>query len=80
MYGEPETSGIVANSPTAKRKAYNNIDFTVMSPMPRIMDALVGTLSEQTDLVSVDPTDKYSSGIKESMKWGLYVTESTGTY
>lgn len=73
MYGKTQGGEIVATSPQGRRKAYNNIDFTVMSPMPRIMDKIVGDLSELTDIVSVDPIDKYSSGLKESMKWGLYV-------
>lgn len=58
---------------TLRRKAFSNLNFTVMSPMPRVMDALVGKISKATDLVSVDPMDEYSTNLKDDIKWGTYV-------
>jgi len=74
MYGKATSDGSIVNdSAHQKRTAYANLSFKIMSPMPRIMDKLVGYISEATDMVSVDTLDSYSSGLKESMKWGLYV-------
>lgn len=73
MYGKATSEGIVNDSAHQKRTAYANLSFKIMSPMPRIMDKLVGYISEATDMVSVDTLDPYSSGLKENLKWGLYV-------
>jgi hypothetical protein len=75
FYGKAK-DGIISPSdddPNSRRRAYNNINFDVQSPAPKIMDKLVGQLSEATDIVSVDPTDRYSGAQKESMKWGAFV-------
>lgn len=61
------------SDPESRRRAYANINFEVQSPAPKIMDSLVGQLSQVTNIVSVDPTDKYSGAQKENMKWGTYV-------
>lgn len=73
IYGKATADGIISDSAHQRRTAYANLDFTIMSPMPRIMDKLVGYITEMTDLVSVDTMDPYSAALKENMKWGLYV-------
>ena len=57
----------------ARRAAYANLNFDIQSPMPRIMDKLVGSLTDLVDRVSVDPKDKFSGAEKENLKWGTYV-------
>jgi len=61
------------NSRYARRKAYANLNFTIQSPMPRVMDSIVNKLVELVNRVSVDATDEYSGAEKENMKWGAYV-------
>ena len=74
FYGRPgQTGSMIGETPESRRKAYANIDMTVVSPMPRIMDRIIGELASATDIVSVDTMDSYSSGLKESMKWGMFV-------
>lgn len=62
-----------ANSRKARRKAYANLNFSIQSPMPRVMDSILGTLSKLVDRVSVDATDRYSGARREELKWGSYV-------
>lgn len=56
-----------------RRKAGGNLNFEIQSPAPRMMDALIGKLSELINMVSVDPNDKYSGAQKENAKWGAWV-------
>ena len=60
-------------NPLAARKAYANIDFSIMSPMPRIKDAVISMLKASTNSVSVDAIDSKSGAEKENLKWGTYV-------
>ena len=55
------------------RKAGGNLNFSIQSPAPRMMDSLKGKLSELVNMVSVDPNDKYSGAEKENAKWGAWV-------
>ena len=55
------------------RKAYASIDFSIMSPMPRIIEAVISKIKSSTDMVSVDAIDPESGAEKESLKWGAYV-------
>lgn len=73
ILGKATSDGVVSDAAHQRRTAYANLNFKIMSPMPRIMDKLVGYISEATDIVSVDTLDAYSSGLKENLKWGLYV-------
>lgn len=52
-----------------RRKAGGNLNFSIQSPAPRLVDSLIGKLSDLINMVSVDPTDKYSGAQKESAKW-----------
>lgn len=63
----------MANSHSARRKAYANLNFSIQSPMPRVMDSIVNKLTELVNRVSVDATDQYSGGERENAKWGAYV-------
>ena len=75
FYGRT-TDGLVSptdTDPDANRRAFANLNFEIQSPAPKIIDKLVGQLSQATDIVSVDPTDKYSGAQKETLKWGTYV-------
>jgi len=56
-----------------KRKAFASLNFDIMSPMPRVIDALIARISKATDMVSIDAVDQYSTDLKEDMKWGAYV-------
>jgi len=55
------------------RKAYNNLNFTIQSPAPRVMDSIVNKLMELVNRVSVDATDQYSGAERENLKWGSFV-------
>lgn len=74
-YGRQQNSTILGTDEDRmmKRKAFSALDFSIMSPAPRVIDALIGKISKLTDVVSVDPTDAYSSNLKEDIKWGTYV-------
>ena len=73
--GRVQSSGVlgVGSNPIESRKAYANIDFSIMSPMPRIIDAVISKLKGSTDIVSVDAIDSASGAEKENLKWGTYV-------
>ena len=73
FYGKDDDSSGLNQSKKSKSKAYANLNFTIQSPMPKIMDKLVGGLSKLVNRVSVDPTDKYSGAEKETLKWGTFV-------
>lgn len=60
------------------RKAGGSLNFEIQSPAPRMMDALIGKLSELVNVVSVDATDKYSGAEKENAKWGAWVDKKFG--
>lgn len=57
----------------AKRKGAGALNYEIQSPAPRMMDALIGKLSELVNVVSVDANDKYSGAQKENAKWGAWV-------
>jgi len=76
-YGTDNTSTVSEKIDDAavknkKRKAGDNLNFTIQSPAPKMMDSLIGKLSELINMVSVDPTDKYSGAVKETAKWGAW--------
>lgn len=78
FYGKESADGIVEamNGDTqrlARKNAYANLNFAIQSTMPKIMDSIVGKLSEQVNRVSVDANDAYSGALRETMKWGSYV-------
>ena len=75
MLGRSSNNGVVGvgSNPLESRKAYANIDFSIMSPMPRIIDAVISKLKGSTDIVSVDAIDSASGAEKENLKWGAYV-------
>lgn len=55
------------------RKAYASIDFSVISPMPLIIESVINKIKRSTDNVSVDAIDPESGAEKENLKWGTYV-------
>lgn len=65
-----------ASTRKLKRKASENLNFTIQSPAPRMMDALIGKMSDMINLVSVDPSDQYSGAVKETAKWGAWVDKA----
>ncbi|MCK5018374.1 MAG: hypothetical protein KAS32_15050 [Candidatus Peribacteraceae bacterium] len=78
FYGKDENDTVEETLSTEtqrnmKRKAFSNLNFTIQSPAPRLMDSLTGKLTEFVNLVSVDTSDKYSGAVKESLKWGSWV-------
>ena len=78
FYGKEDTNGVLQNFNTdnqkkARRKAYANLNFTIQSPMPRVMDAIVGKLMDSVNMVSVDAIDEHSGAKREELKWGTYV-------
>lgn len=76
LFGRAESGGIVLDGVEGKkrrRRAYVNINTQIMSPMPKIMDAIVNKLGANVNIVSVDAMDKYSGAVKETIKWGTYV-------
>jgi len=76
MYGTEQNNtleSIAKGGRKAARKAYNNLNFTIQSPMPRVMDSIVNKLVELVNRVSVDSPDKYSGAERENLKWGTYV-------
>jgi len=79
FYGTDNANGTlddfsrISNSRHSRRKAYANLNFSIQSPMPRVMDSVVNKLSELVGRVSVDGQDQYSGAERENMKWGTYV-------
>lgn len=61
-----------------KRKAYANIDYTVMSPAPRIRSKIIGMLGDLVHRVSLDAIDSQSGAERESLKWGSYAEKRYG--
>jgi len=61
------------NTRASTRKAYNNLNFEIQSPMPRVMDSIINKLVELVNRVSVDATDQYSGAERENLKWGTFV-------
>jgi len=79
-YGKSTQDGIVSSDENrySKRKAFNSLNFDIMSPAPKTMDALLSIISKATDMVSVDPTDEYSANQKENIKWRTWVDKEYG--
>ena len=76
LFGKEEGSGIVVDSVDGKKKrrrAYLNINRSIMSPMPKVVDAIINKLGAGVNIVSVDAIDEKSGAMKETVKWGTYV-------
>jgi hypothetical protein len=78
FFGKEQTGNVLENmgqdtSRKSRRNAYANLNFDIQSPMPRVMDAIIGALSKLVNRVSVDATDRYSGARREELKWGTYV-------
>lgn len=79
FYGKEKDRGTLEdfadmnNTRHARRKAYANLNFSIQSPMPRVMDSIVNKLSELVQRVSVDGQDQYSGAEREKLKYGAYV-------
>ena len=78
FYGKEQNNNTLENfdmnnSRYARKKAYANLNFTIQSPMPRVMDSIVNKLSELVNRVSVDAGDEFSGAERENLKWGTYV-------
>ena len=73
--GKVKETGVLPIGVSAKdaRKAYANIDFSIMSPAPRILDAIISRMTKAVDVVSVDAIDAASGAEKETLKWGTFV-------
>jgi hypothetical protein len=74
-YGQENKNNLenIATGRAATRKAYNNLNFEIQSPAPRVMDSVVNKLVELVNRVSVDATDQYSGAERENLKWGTFV-------
>lgn len=76
FYGkEQQTNTLedIAATKYARRKAYANLNFSIQSPMPKIMDVIVNKLSDLVNRVSIDAMDHNSGAERETLKWGEYV-------
>ena len=73
--GKVKETGVLPIGVSAKdaRKAYANIDFSIMSPAPRILDAIISRMTKAVDVVSVDAIDAASGAEKETLKRGTIV-------
>lgn len=69
-------SGIVSNENVdlRGRKGYDNIDWGVVSPIPRIKTIIKGYLDQFGQDVFVDTVDPLSNDTKESLKWRAFAT------
>lgn len=61
-----------------KRRAYANIDYTIMSPAPRLRAKLIGTMGDFIHKVRLDAIDPKSGAEKEDLKWGSYAEKKYG--
>jgi hypothetical protein len=81
-YGKSNNSdGLIQSDESrfSKRKAFNSLNFDVMSPAPKTVDALLSIISKATNYVSVDATDQYSANQKENLKWGTWADTQYGS-
>ena len=73
--GQPSTSNdtATANSFQSGRKGYNNIQWDVVSPIPKIRTIIKGYLDQFGQDIFVDAVDALSGDMKESIKWRAYM-------
>ena len=77
---ESDQDGSWNNPGQGSREGYQHIDYTPVSPMPRIKDKLKGLLDGVDYNVYVDTIDEQSGAEKEEKKWKLWVQKEHGEF
>ena len=68
------------NPGMGSREGIQNLSYDIVSIMPRIVDKLMGLLSNVDYNVLIDTVDSDSGAEKEQKKWGLWVQKQYGQF